>query len=228
MGIITVVDAEDVASRWRGRSTVSRGPSFHVGGNGFHAFDQPIRSLWPPVAGNQRPHDHLHTLVMHQFAKPRAAITERRTEPSWLFPSGLANGFAAAKQFDARFRGTTEKKIRMRVCMVAKKVAAIRNFFDESGRFTDVFAYDEESGLNVIAIKEIEKFRSNGRVGTVVEGDREFPRIAGTVNRAPEQLRARVHRAVGGKAGHASEERRNGDEPGIHRGYFATNWVTKV
>jgi len=145
-----------------------------VGGDWFHALDQPVCGFHAPVTGDQGPHDRAHALLLNNCAEPGAAKTERRAEPAWLCPGGVADGFAAAKQFRARFFRAAEKKIGMGFRVIAKEVAPRGHFFHEGGRFANEFSNEEEGGFGVVAVEEIEKFGSDGGIRAVVKGKRQL------------------------------------------------------
>jgi cobalamin biosynthesis protein CobT len=76
-----------------------------------------------------------------------------------------------------------------------------------------------------MAIEEIEDLGGNRRIGAVVEGDREFLERVGLTEGVAKQLRARIHRAIGGQAGKTSGEGGDGHKPRNHGEYSATRRV---
>lgn len=187
-----------------------------VGRDGLHVVDEPLGGFVAPVARDEGPHDGAHALLEHELTEPRTAETEGRAKETWFGPSGLADGFTAAEQFGAGFGRSAKEEIGMRVSVIAEDVATIGDFADKGGRFADPFADDKEGGFGVMAVEQLEKLGSDGRIGTVIEGEREFFGVVGAAKRVAEKLGARMDGAVGGESTKTCEEGGNSNEPRLH------------
>ena len=77
----------------------------------------------------------------------------------------------------------------MRLGVIADGVAACGDFFRERGKRADVAADQEESGLGVVAVAEIEDLRRDFGVGAVVEGDGDRGFIVEARDGGAEELR---------------------------------------
>src|SRR5208337_2720531 len=173
-GVIAVVKAKDVAGSG-GTGSGFREMGMSVRGNGLHAFNQPAGRLAAPVAGDERPGDVGHAALVEDFAEPRAAQSEWRSEPSRFGPDKLLDGVRAALQLFARFLRSTEEKIRVGLGVIAEDVSTRGDFLDEIGTLADEFAYQEKSGVDVVTGQQLQKLRGDRGIGAIVEGQRQFP-----------------------------------------------------
>ena len=121
-----------------------------------------------------------------------------------------------------RFFGATEKEIGMGVGVVSQDVSAGGDFFHEAGTFPDKFSHEEEGGLGAVASEEIEKLRSDGRIGAVIKGDRELACGSRLANGGTEKLRASIDGGVGGKSHSTEDDNWRGNEKRVHRQHFRT------
>jgi hypothetical protein len=111
--------------------------------------------------------------MVGDFAEPRTAETVGRTEPVGLLPGGVVDRLGAALKFLAGFVGSAEEEIRMSLRVIAQQVAASGGFSCECGALASEPSHEEEGGLGVVLGEKIEKFRSDGRVRTVVKSERQ-------------------------------------------------------
>src|SRR5208337_2296235 len=142
--VVAVVQAKDVAGSGAGLGFGEI--CLSVRGNGLHAFNQPAGRLAAPVAGDQRPGNVGHAVLVEDFAEPGAAQSEWRSEPSWFGPGKLLDGVRAALQFLVRLLRSTEAEIRVGLGVIAEDVPTRGDFLDEIGTLADEFAYQEKSG----------------------------------------------------------------------------------
>ena len=190
-------------------------------GDGPQPGGKPIDRLHAPVAGQQGPQHGLHPALRDNFTEPGTAEAKGRTEQPWFFEYSVRDGFGAAEQFGTSFFGSAEKKIGMRFGVIADEVAARRCFFDEAGTLTHEFSDQEKGGLGAVPIEEVEKFWSDGWVGTVVKGEGKLAREICLKNGWTEQLRPWMPRAISGETRETRSNDWGGKEQGIHRLYFA-------
>jgi len=121
------------------------------------------------------------------------------------------------------FRRAAEKQIRVRLSVIANQVSTRTDFFYQRRSAAYVFSNNKEGGFRAIAIQQIEKFRSDGGIRTVVERQSQLATVAGMAKSVTEELGARVHRPVSSEARQAHDHSGTGDEPGIHRRYCDIN-----
>src|SRR5712691_1333446 len=93
--------------------------------------------------------------------------------------------------------------------VVAYRMAAGGNFADDGRTGTGELTDEKKRGAGLMAIQQIEETRCEGRVRTVVEGQRDRPIVWKTPKDRPEEWRSRMVGSPGESAG------RRGD-PGQH------------
>ena len=97
----------------------------------------------------------------------------------------------------------------MRVSMVAEGVATLGDFACERGKLTDARADHKKCRANLMRVKQIQKRRGRGRVGTIVERERDGIRAARAPDGRAEQLgrrNARCPRIGPGRATSSSRQ----------------------
>lgn len=74
----------------------------------------------------------------------------------------------------------------MRLGVIADGMTARCNFLCQRGECADVSANQEESGVRIVALEQVEQGRSDARIWPVIERKRESFGIAHSPGRLPE------------------------------------------
>jgi hypothetical protein len=135
--------------------------------------NQSLGRLRLPVPTNPRPHHHaLHSRAANFTAKPWAPVPIGRTHPTRRISlDSSGNRDLALRQLVANPGARLKKQIRMRVRVIAKQMASRRNFLSQTRTFSHKFSNQKKSRAHGVAIKQIEKPRSDGWIGAIVKGE---------------------------------------------------------
>src|SRR5215472_8753474 len=133
----------------------------------------------------------------------------------------------AQAQLDGDLRRAKLEEVLVRFRVVADRVPAGGGFFHQVGTFTDEAANYEKCRFGLIAVEQVQEFWRDGGIRAIVKGDGKLARRIGSANRAPEKLRAREERAVGGNASRSKHGRWHGNEERIHALILA-RWVMRL
>ena len=79
----------------------------------------------------------------------------------------------AAAQLFEQFCSGEKNQAGMSVRMIANDVAALGDFAGELGKSANVFSGEEKCAARAVAFEQIEQCGRDGRIGTIVEGERE-------------------------------------------------------
>src|SRR5579859_6065688 len=159
VAVITVVQAENVAGQPAAVAPAWRKFFASVLGNRIHALDQPFRRLHPPIARDQSPHYGLHSKALHNFAKPRAAKAKRRPEPARFNSRRLTNRLATPLQLLLGFSLAAQKKIRMRIGVIAEGMPPCQNLLRQLRALENKLSHKKKCRPCVVLRQQVEKSR---------------------------------------------------------------------
>ena len=82
----------------------------------------------------------------------------------------------AKTQFDHDLRGAEFEEIPVRLGVVANGMAARNGFFHQVGTFADKAANQEERGLGLIVVQQVQQSRRDGGIRAIVKGHGQLAR----------------------------------------------------
>jgi len=174
--VSSVVEAENVTGSWSGKicSVVRNLPG--AIGDRLHAPDEPLRRFLHPIAGNERPHRDTQIRFASSRRKPRVAHAEGRSKPMWGSPAGRANGIVTPTELIANLRWAEPEKIRMRVGVIAERVAASQGFSHQVRALANKTPDQKKCRARLVAVEQIQELWGDRRIWAVIEGDTKFAR----------------------------------------------------
>src|SRR6202008_4597373 len=101
-------------------------------------------------------------------AEKRTAKAPRRTKPLRRRAENAGDGGRTEAQLGLDLRGTEPEQVRMRFGVVADEMAAGGGLPHDVRAFARVTADKEKGDAGVVAVKKIEEFRRDRRIGSVI------------------------------------------------------------
>jgi len=147
-------------------------------GNTRKPFYEPLRWLRLPVPTNFGPHDHpLNPCSTNFAAKQGTAVTIGRSHPPWrLGPGCRSYRVLATHQFTVNSAPCFPNKIGVRIRVIANQVAPGINFLYQRRTSARKFSDQEKCSAYGVAFKQVKQLRSDCRIRTIIERQRDFSR----------------------------------------------------
>src|SRR5260370_11163761 len=171
-----VVETEDIALTSSGGDGAFSQASLRMASDGLHSRNQPLRGFLPPITGNQRPHHGAVAQFAGGWNDPGVSHPKRRTKPLWRRPQRVGNRVMAKAQLNSDLSGSEPEKIRSGFGVIARDVSPSDGLFHQFRAFAHVSPNQKKCRLRVIAVQQIEQFRSDAWIRPIVKGNRQLAR----------------------------------------------------
>jgi hypothetical protein len=154
------------------------------------AVSDSIRIVRSPIPCFRRPHDDALAAAALDYAiELRAAKTKGRAHPTGSSSDRGFDGVVAEIELIRDISCRHKCKRWMSVRMIADNVAAVRNLLRKRWKRAHAAADDEESRAHFVPVEQIEQFRRDSQIRTVVKGKRHGRRISSAANGGAKELR---------------------------------------
>ena len=138
-----------------------------------------------PVVCLYRPHyNSCAAALLDHRVQLRAAITKWRTHPAGAVAGCRFDGFVATVELARDISRQHKCEPRMRICVIADYVAALRDLLREGGKSAHAASNDEESRAHIVLVEHVSNFSVMAGFGpssnvSAIADESSVPRMVG-------------------------------------------------